>query len=55
MNLVGANVFIRYLIGDDPAKQQQSRDLIERIDSGKSAEIPRLSLKQRHSFGHATG
>ncbi|HVC80454.1 MAG TPA: PIN domain-containing protein [Chloroflexota bacterium] len=35
MRLVDTNIFIRYLIGDDPTKQHQSRDLIERIPMGK--------------------
>jgi predicted nucleic acid-binding protein len=39
MNLVDTNVFIRYLIGDDPAKQHQSKDLIERINSGKEEAL----------------
>lgn len=35
MKLVDTNVFIRYLIGDDPAKQQQSKELFERIRTGQ--------------------
>ena len=35
MNLIDANVFIRYLIGDDATKQQKSKDLIERIRTGQ--------------------
>ena len=30
MNLIDANVFIRYLIGDDAAKQQKSKQLIQK-------------------------
>lgn len=35
MNLIDANVFIRYLIGDDATKQQQSKAIIERIRAGQ--------------------
>src|SRR5919199_3131890 len=35
MNLIDANVFIRYLIGDDATKQQKSKELIERIRAGQ--------------------
>ena len=35
MKLIDTNVFIRYLIGDDAAKQQQSRALFERILAGR--------------------
>ena len=35
MNLIDANVFIRYLIGDDAAKQQKSKQLIDRIRTGQ--------------------
>ena len=35
MNLINANVFIRYLIGDDAAKQQKSKQLIDRIRTGQ--------------------
>ncbi|MDQ2830848.1 MAG: PIN domain-containing protein [Chloroflexota bacterium] len=31
MNLIDANVFIRYLIGDDLTKQRKSKELIDRI------------------------
>lgn len=31
MNLIDANVIIRYLIGDDAAKQQRSKELIDRL------------------------
>jgi predicted nucleic acid-binding protein len=34
MNLIDADVFIRYLIGDDAAKQQKSKQLIDRIRTG---------------------
>lgn len=39
MNLVDANVFIRYLIGDDPTKQQKSKELIDRIHTGQEAAL----------------
>jgi predicted nucleic acid-binding protein len=32
MNLIDANVFIRYLIGDDATKQQKSKELTYRFD-----------------------
>jgi predicted nucleic acid-binding protein len=35
MNLIDANVFIRYLIGDDATKQRKSKELIERIRAGQ--------------------
>ena len=35
MNLIGANVFIRYLIGDDSEKQRRTRQLIRRIQIGR--------------------
>lgn len=35
MNLIDANVFIRYLIGDDMTKQRKSKELIDRIQSGQ--------------------
>ena len=35
MRLIDTNVFIRYLMGDDPAKQYKSGALIERIRTGQ--------------------
>lgn len=35
MRLIDTNVFIRYLMGDDPAKQYRSGALIERILTGQ--------------------
>lgn len=35
MRLIDTNVFIRYLMGDDPAKQYRSGALIERIRTGQ--------------------
>ena len=35
MNVIDANVFIRYLSGDDPTKQEKSKALIERIRTGQ--------------------
>jgi predicted nucleic acid-binding protein len=35
MNLIDAHVFIRYLIGDDVTKQQKSKQLIDRIQTGQ--------------------
>lgn len=35
MNLIDANVFIRYLIGDDATKQRTSKTLIDRIRAGQ--------------------
>lgn len=37
MNVIDANVFIRYLIGDDLTKQEKSKALIERVRSGEEA------------------
>jgi len=39
MNGVDANVFIRYLIGDDPTKQEKSKELIDRIHAGQEAAL----------------
>lgn len=35
MKFVDTNIFIRYLTGDDPVKQQQTRKLFERISRGE--------------------
>ena len=39
MNVVDANVFIRYLIGDDPRKQEKSKGLIDRIHAGQEVAL----------------
>lgn len=39
MKIVDANVFVRYLTGDDARKQQKSEELIKRIRDGHEQAI----------------